>query len=296
MNTPTIRLALILAAAALLTAGCNGSSDNAGTLNLSVSDTPVDGAEHVTVAFTGVEIQPADNMGSDRLEFDFHAPKVVDLLDQQAGRSAVLLDGVSLPAGSYAWIRLKVDESQSSITLSDGSVHPLTIPSGSQTGLKLVRGFGVAAGSVTDFTVDFDLRKSVVLDANGYKLKPALRIIDTLAVGSIAGSADNTLVLGGLAISALACMPAAYIYAGGGVTPVDINTSGQMQPVATATLALNTTTGKYDYSADFLAAGTYTVALTCAGLDDPALTDALQFSAAKDATVTAGSTATVDFP
>ncbi|HEX2668037.1 MAG TPA: DUF4382 domain-containing protein [Gammaproteobacteria bacterium] len=296
MNTPTIRLALILAAAALLAAGCNGSSDNAGTLNLSVSDTPVDGAEHVTVAFTGVEIQPADNMGSDRLEFDFHAPKVVDLLDQQAGRSAVLLDGVSLPAGSYAWIRLKVDESQSSITLSDGSVHPLTIPSGSQTGLKLVRGFGVAAGSVTDFTVDFDLRKSVVLDANGYKLKPALRIIDTLAVGSIAGSADNTLVLGGLAISALACMPAAYIYAGGGVTPVDINTSGQMQPVATATLALNTTTGKYDYSADFLAAGTYTVALTCAGLDDPALTDALQFSAAKDATVTAGSTATVDFP
>lgn len=296
MIRPTTRLALILAAAALLAAGCSGSTDNAGTLNLSVSDTPVDGAQHVTVAFTGVEIQPADGMDSGRLEFDFQAPKVVDLLDQQGGRSAVLLDGVTLPAGSYAWIRLKVAESQSSITLSDGSVHPLDIPSGSQTGLKLVRGFGVAAGSVTDFTVDFDLRKSVALDAKGYKLKPALRIIDTLAVGSITGSADNTLTLGGLAISDPTCMPAAYIYAGGGVTPVDISTSGQTQPVATATLALNTTTGKYDYSADFLAAGTYTVALTCAGLDDPALADALHFSTAKDAAVTAGSTTTVDFP
>lgn len=296
MKRSTYGLAVILAAAALA-AGCNGSDGvGSGTLNLSVSDTPVDGATHVMVAFTGVEIQPADNMSNDRLEFDFSSPKVIDLLDQQGGRSAKLLDGVTLSAGSYAWIRLKVDESQSSITLSDGSVHPLRIPSGAQTGLKLVSGFTVATGGVTDFTVDFDLRKSVVLASGTYMLKPALRIIDTLAVGSIAGSADNTLTIGGLAVSDPTCMPAAYIYAGSGVTPVDVNTSSQVQPVTTATLTLNTTTGRYDYQAGFLATGTYTVALTCAGHDDPTLADALGFTAAKDAAVTAGATTTVDFP
>lgn len=301
------RLVLMLAAAALLLAGCNGSSDGAGTLSLSVSDTPVDGATHVMVAFTGVEVQPAGDMSNQgmgsssssdkgRLEFNFADPKVIDLLDQQGGRSAKLLDGVTLPAGSYAWIRLKVDESQSSITLTDGSVHPLRIPSGAQTGLKLVSGFNVAAGSVTDFTVDFDLRKSVVLASGTYMLKPALRVTDTLAVGSIAGSADNTLTIGGLAITDPTCKPAAYIYTGSGVSPVDVNGSAQVQPLTTATLALNNTTGKYDYKAGFLATGTYTVALTCAGLDDPTLADTLSFSTAKDAAVTAGATTTVDFP
>ena len=289
---------LLLLAAAL--AACNGSSSSGGNgaLTLAVADTPIDSATHVTVVFTGVEVQPADSMGDGGkpLEFDFSTPKTVDLLDQQQGRSAVLLDGVSLAAGDYAWIRLKIDAGQSSITLTDGSVHPLRIPSGDQTGLKLVSGFAVAAGNTTSFTVDFNLRQAVVLASGTYMLKPALRIVDSLQVGTLAGSVANTVTIGGLAISDPSCGPAVYIYSGSNVTPVDINTTSTIQPLTTATLTLDATTGKYDYSEGFLQAGDYTVALVCAAKDDPATADALTFSSTKDATVSANTITTVDFP
>lgn len=290
--------ALLLLLTATL-AACNGSSSGGdGALSLAVADTPIDSATHVNVVFTGVEVQPATSMGGSvqRLEFDFSTPKTVDLLDEQQGKSATLLDGVSLPAGDYAWIRLKIDAGQSSITLIDGSVHPLTIPSGDQTGLKLVSGFTVAAGDTTAFTVDFNLRQSVVLASGSYMLKPALRLVNTLQVGTLAGSVDNTVSIGSLAISDPTCGPAVYIYSGSNVTPVDINTTSSTQPIATATLTLNSTTGKYDYSEGFLHAGDYTVALVCAAKDDPTLADSLSFSAAKDATVTANTTTTVNFP
>jgi len=289
---------LLLLAAAL--AACNGSSSSGGNgaLTLAVADTPIDSATHVTVVFTGVEVQPADGMGDNGkpLEFDFSTPKTVDLLDQQQGRSAVLLDGVSLAAGDYAWIRLKIDVGQSSITLTDGSVHPLRIPSGDQTGLKLVSGFAVAAGNTTSFTVDFNLRQAVVLASGTYMLKPALRIVDNLQVGTLAGSVANTVTIGGVAISDPSCGPAVYIYSGSNVTPVDINTTSAVQPLTTATLTLDATTGKYDYSEGFLQAGDYTVALVCAAKDDPATADALTISATKDATVSANTVTTVDFP
>ena len=81
----------------------------------------------------------------------------------------------------------------------------MRIPSGAETGLKMIRGFTVAAGAITDFTVDFDLRKSVVqppgqrtgqltCDGQAYLLKPVLRIVDNLQVGAITGPVGADLV------------------------------------------------------------------------------------------------------
>lgn len=333
-----------LVSAILAFTGCGGSGSNGnGTLNLSITDTPVDGATSVIVAFTGVEIQPAgsvqsgndmdsddqggdnedqgdmsdthdmeDDQGSDdgqganansggmgggqRLTFNFDTPHKIDLLQQQNGASAALLSGVSLPAGHYEWIRLMVDAADSSITLTDGSVHPLVIPSGAETGLKLVHGFDVAQGGIVSFTIDFDLRKSITLAHGKYILKPAMRIMDNLDVGNIDGSSSNTLTIGALAISDPACMPAAYIYAGANVTPVDIDPNASVQPVTSVALHLDSGTGDYVFTADFLAPGDYTVALACGALDDPSMSDSLAFSAAKDVTVTADGTTDVVFP
>ncbi|HEV2331745.1 MAG TPA: DUF4382 domain-containing protein, partial [Gammaproteobacteria bacterium] len=52
-------LALIAAAGILGLGGCYGSYTNPTTFTLAVADAPVDGAEHVTLAFTGVQIQPS---------------------------------------------------------------------------------------------------------------------------------------------------------------------------------------------------------------------------------------------
>lgn len=336
-------LSLIITAVTFV--GCNGSSTSgkSGVLNLSIADTPVDGAQSVIITFTGVEVQPTgtrdqgnrgdmdegmnsgsmgmdddsgdmgptpapsggtntgdmdddDGAGNAPLTFNFSTPRQIDLMQQQNGNSASLLNGVSLPAGNYAWIRLMVDASKSTITLSDGSVHPLTIPSSDETGLKLVHGFTVADGGVVDFTIDFDLRRSIVLANGQYILKPVLRIMNNVDVGRISGTVSNTFMLGTTAITDPACMPAAYVYAGANVSPMDINPTSTVQPVANATVKLDNESGNYAYSAGFLAPGSYTVALVCATGDNPAAVDTLTFSTPKNATVTSDSATAVDFP
>jgi len=94
------------------------------------------------------------------------------------GESELLLDGVDFVAGNYPWIRLAIDEADAGhIELEDGSIHPLTIPSGGQSGLKLIQGITVTENGANNFIIDFDLRKSVTRSANGYKLRLTLRII-----------------------------------------------------------------------------------------------------------------------
>ena len=201
--------ALLVATVAAL-AGCGGGSSDGmqaktGTLRLGITDAPVDQADAVVVQFTGVELKP---MGGAAFSRDFPAPKTLDVLALQGTARALLLDGESVPAGEYEWMRLKVNADpavRDSFVTIGGQECEMRIPSGAETGLKLVRGFTVGVGTVTDFTIDFDLRKSVVqppgqrADAgtcNGqvYLLKPALRMVDNLQVGAITGTIDSSLL------------------------------------------------------------------------------------------------------
>ena len=270
-------------------------------------DTPAPGGSTSTApgSSTGMGNNQGDNDegeddngdGAKPLEFNFPSPVTVDLLKQQGGSSASLLNGVKLPAGHYEWIRLKLATTNCcTITLSDGSVHPLVVASGDETGLKLVRGFTVATDGTVNFTIDFDLRRSIVLANGVYFLKPVLRLIDDLEVGKIEGVVQNTFTIGGVAISDPSCGPAAYIYAGAGVTPVDIAPGAAVQPITTAALNLDDDTGEFRFKAGFLPPGAYTVALVCAANDDPTKLDNLTFSATKNATVTADMVTEVDFP
>jgi len=282
-------------AVSCLTMGCNGfdAKGTSATMSLSVADTPVDSATKVVVAFTGVQLH--GGLEGDKT-FNFASPKQIDLMTTRNGNAALLLNGMVVPAGDYQWIRLMVDPSQSTITLSDGTEHVLTIPSGSQNGLKLVSGFSMAAGDQVDFTVDFALRKAVTQTGGQYVLKPALRLINNQQVGAAAGSVDNTFVIGSTPITATACSPAVYVYSGADATLVDISASSTDQPLTTTTLKLNSTTGNYDYKAAFLSPGGYTLAVTCAGSDDATAVDNLAFSAPKNITVAANTTASVNFP
>lgn len=290
-------LVTLLAGALLLAlAGCNGSSNSSATMNLAVTDTPVDGAQSVVVAFTGVDLMGPGGQTS----FSFASGKTIDILQQQGTNSASLLSGVTIPAGNYQWIRLNIDAANSYIVTSDGAQHPLYIPSGAQTGLKLVSGFTVAQGSLADFVIDFNLRKAITLSNSGgsptYMLTPALRLINNQQVGTISGSAAGTLTIGSTAISATTCNPAVYVYSGSVTTLGGFNAtvSGATAPLTSATLTLNSNTGDYDYTIGFVAPGTYTLAVTCAA-DDISTATTLTFSASQSADVTANATTTVNF-
>lgn len=274
--------------------GCWLGSSNDTTLSIAVADTPVDGAESVVVTFTGIQVQPA---AGPAIVVNYQTPLQIDLLQQQGDDFALLLDNLGVGAGSFTSILMMVDMSQSSITLSDGSLHPLVLAGSDQTSILLNGEFTVSSGESAGFIVDFDLRKSItpVSGSNDYLLQPALQLIDGQNSGEIHGVISNTFMIGTTAISDPACQAAAYIYSGN-VTPADISPTAMIQPIQTATVFLGHFSGNYYYHAEFVAPGNYTVALVCAGADDPTKTDNLTFAEPQAAPVTTGYLTEVDFP
>jgi hypothetical protein len=121
-------------------------------------------------------------------------------------------------------VRLILDPAAGSSYVVDASgQHSLRIPSGAQTGLKLVRGFTMPAGGRADFTIDFVLQKSIIAppgQSPDYLMKPVLRMTNNVEVGTIAGT------FAAQSLSAIpACTgkaPVVYLFEGGNVTPDDI--------------------------------------------------------------------------
>ncbi len=257
---------------ALSLTGCGGSDTETGTLSLSVTDAPVDGAVSVVVQFTGVQLLSTSGK---ILNFDFETPKTIDLLALQGGDSTPLLNNITIPAGDYPVISLKVNAEpgvlDSYIELADGTQVSLWIPSGAETGLKLIQGCKVPASGLADFVIDFDLRKSVFdppAPGDDYILKPALRMVDNTKAGGITGSVDVALTTDTTCTSG----NAVYIFEGLNVAPDDVGS--QVEPVATTLLTADNT-----YNAAFLPPGDYTVAFTCQAADDnPDTDDAITFA------------------
>jgi hypothetical protein len=297
-QTRLLGLVALFATTALGLAACGGSGGDMGQMKLAVADAPVDGAEAVVVKFTGVELT-ADS-GSP-VDITFTAPKSIDLLNQSGTASSVLFDQ-PIPAGTYGQIRLMVvadgDPSNSYIKLSDGSTHGLQVPSGAETGLKLVSGFTVPSSGVVDYTIDFDLRKAITCPTGqspACTLKPAERLVDNTTVGNIQGVVTNTLVPDG-------CTPGVYLYNGTVTAPEDMNSAAPAtdtnQPL-TSKVPVATSQPPYYYQFTFLPPGTYTVAFTCQATADNVdeADSAVTFNPVKTGiTVAANQTTTVDIP
>jgi hypothetical protein len=301
MSLQRSALLAVLTAGALALSACGGSdsgSTSMGQMRLAVSDAPVDGAEAVVVKFSGVELVPDSG---NPINITFAQPQTIDLLTQSGTASAVLFNQ-PIPAGSYGQIRLMVmadgDPSNSYITLSDGSMHGLQVPSGAQTGLKLVSGFMVPNTGVVDYTIDFDLRQAITCppgQSPACLLKPVERLVDNTTVGNIQGTVSNTLVPNN-------CTPGVYLYNGTVTTPEDMNSSAPTtdtnQPIASK-VPVPTSQPPYYYQFTFLPPAPYTVALTCqAAQDNPDQADpVVTFTPVKSGiSVTANQTTTVDFP
>lgn len=301
-SIPSHMRLLVVAASAALLAAC-GSSDGGsgpkdaptGSLKLSVTDAPVDDAEAVWIQFRAVEFKPE---GGSPVRHELlgagsppgPAPQSINLLPLQDGRSAVLVNDLELPAGRYEWIRLIVDNVENerdSYIVIDGNECELRVPSGDESGLKLIRGFTLPADGSVALTVDFDLRKSIVeppgqqgtgIDCSqAYLLKPVLRLVQDSDVGAITGTVDPSLFLPD-------CSRLVYVFSDGtnpaGSTLPDDQDLNEPNPVVM--VEADDVTGAYH--ASFLPSGNYTVAFTC-GLDDMAADDALVFSATKAASV-----------
>ncbi|HEB27302.1 MAG TPA: DUF4382 domain-containing protein [Porticoccus sp.] len=292
-----VKIVPLAIAAALTACGGGGSSsgNKTGELSLGITDGPVENASAVVVAFSSVELHGAENRV---IEFD--NPQTINLLDYQGEDRVLLLDNEIIAAGAYQWIRLGVDESASYIEV-DGMQYGLEIPSGDESGLKMNRGITIGAGSSSDFTIDFDLRKSVTQEGTGdYKLRPTLRLVDNLEVNTINGTVAESL------ITDVNCNNgdnndtgnAVYLFEGLGATAKDIQ-GNEDDPLVSATVNYNNQSEQYEFVLGYVPLGDYTAAFTCdASLDvnDEDNSEVVSFSDGVNVTVVADSEASISIP
>lgn len=288
----SLRFLGVSALAAGLAACGGGSSDSGetGTVSFGVTDAPATDFSNVTVAFTELRLKPADG---EWISFPLNGFESQNLLELQGGVSAPLITDEEVPAGTYTELRLIVDTDNSFVKHESEAdkTYTLAVPSGEQSGLKLKGEFVVAADTTTDFTVDFDVHKSIV-DPQGeslanYLLKPSMRLVNNLEVGGITGLVDYATIN-----SANACdyEGSAYIFAGANVEPSDLNVNNESgNPLLVIPVSLDNETSLYAYTAGFLTAGEYTVSYSCQQ-DDNSQNNNIEFFGDQNVTVTVGET------
>ncbi len=304
-------------------AGCNGdgsgspSAPATGEASLAITDAPADNVSRVRVTFDRIELKPKEG-SKVSIELD-PAVTIENLLDLTGSNAEPLLGVTTLPAGDYNYVRLFVQggSPNSEVEEDTGGVFDLLVP-GQQAGadnrfLQLVSGFTVPAGGRADFTIDVDLRKALTKPSgqSHYLLRPALRIVNNVEVGTIAGTVDPALFNDASCTNDLAADEGVAIYLyehdAVGFGDVYVNSAGECQhcnegsdtetsPLTTANVTQDTQTGNYTYEIGFVEAGEYSIALTCQSLDDdPALDDNISFLQSAGLTVMAKQTTEVNF-
>lgn len=176
----------VFAGVVALLSACE-SDEKTARVEFWLTDAPGDYQE-VNVEVEGIEIHSdeTDNgNGWKKIKVD---TRVINLLDLTNGKDT-LLGSIELPAGKISQIRLKLGNDN---TLKvNGQWHDLTIPSGSQSGLKLQVHETFVEGITYKVLLDFDVARSIVLTgSNQYKLKPVLRTITSAESGAIKGFVD----------------------------------------------------------------------------------------------------------
>ena len=177
---------------------CGGSSGSgSGVMSVHLVDGPISGYQEVNVHIQSVEI--SGNGGWITLGTP---DKTYNLLSLTGGVSEMLAAGATLPAGHYQQMRLVLG-SGNTVKLADGSVQPLTVPSGLQSGIKLIVSFDVAAGTTKDVWIDFDAAHSIQVVQAGassqYLLRPTVWAYDKVVTGSISGKLTDATTTAGLA-------------------------------------------------------------------------------------------------
>lgn len=151
--------------------GRTGGPTVSAPFRLLLTDAPLDGVEEVNVTFDEVSIQDLDRG-------DWHTvtstTQTFDLLSLQNGVTADL-GFTELSTGTYGQIRLHLVDAWLVI---DGEPVELEVPSGFQSGLKVLHQFTIEPDIENSLTLDFDAGESVHQTGNGeYRMRPVIKAL-----------------------------------------------------------------------------------------------------------------------
>lgn len=160
------------------------TDEQSGSIKMYLVDSP-SSMDSVIICVTRVEVHKSGSDSTSGWSVINDSTRYFDLLQLINGASAVLGD-TSLSPGQYTQIRLFIG--QGSYVIDQGMKHDLEVPSGSQSGLKLIHQFTIESGKLYELLLDFNVDKSIVITGNGtYKLKPTIRVMPMVISGSISG-------------------------------------------------------------------------------------------------------------
>lgn len=209
-----------LGAVALLFVGCGGSRTTSTPSNGSVSVTLVDGPttdyKAINLNIQSIQIHQSATAGESGWVTVSSPNKTVDLLKLQGGVVEALASNQTIGVGTYQMLRLVLG-SGNTLTLAAGSIVPLTVPSGQQTGIKIPLNFTVQAGTTADVWIDFDGGHSIHVVGTGsgsYILRPVVHGYMQVATGSVSGTLTSP---GGIPLASALVM-AESVDASGNVT------------------------------------------------------------------------------
>jgi hypothetical protein len=208
---------------ALGPAGTGEDTTGTGTLSLMLTDAPRDDLQAVYVTIDEVQVHMADGEnGGWKTVVEPDPKRTFNLLELVNGVMEQLGVGV-LKEGTYTQMRLIIglapDEGEgvfnilghphpfANYVIVDDTEIPLKVPSGVQTGVKLVHPFEIKVDLATELILDFDAAKSVHKAGNSgkYILKPTIKVIGTHGVIDGRVIDADTVGLQGVRVSAQTC-------------------------------------------------------------------------------------------
>ncbi|KPK24848.1 MAG: hypothetical protein AMJ61_13265 [Desulfobacterales bacterium SG8_35_2] len=205
--------AVLLMAAVFVSCGGGGGSTapaGTGTLNLSLTDAASGDYKAVYVTINEVWVKHEQKTWEKYSAPELQLPKTLNLLDFVNGARAEL--GIlELETGHYNQMRLILEDSDQAPTSQDLNIldntHPffnyvvdsadneifLKVPSGGNTGIKIVNGFDIEDSRATELILDFDAHKSVHAHPAGksgtWILRPMIKVVET--TNSVSGDVDT---------------------------------------------------------------------------------------------------------
>jgi Domain of unknown function (DUF4382) len=204
----------IIAISLFFLAACGGGGDSApstGTVSVAVTDATTTEYDAIYVTIGQVAVQKSDGSSWEVIS---EPNKTYNLLELVNGVIEEL--GIkTLSTGHYTQMRLiLIDDPDNSINIlgqlhaygnyfiakNSSSQTELKVPSGFQTGIKIVKGFDINANQTTELILDFDAARSIVMAGNSgtWLLKPTIKVMETREYGIISGNAGQ----GGVLVSA----------------------------------------------------------------------------------------------
>lgn len=240
----------------LVLTSCVDNEALRGRITLTLTDAPIDASniKEVNIAINRVEVIKKGSQAWQTIK-SFEDPKTIDLLEYTQGEYYELTEQYLTP-GEYSGIRLQLNLAnvdngltvfpQSNLVFTNGTQETLFVEDGADNYVVVMREFEIATNQTTFLTLDFDVRKSIILSGQEYKLRPFMRMVDTNGAGGIDGQFRD-----------FANYPKVIVYAYTAGTFVSSEVNGE-QPFAnaiSASLVKNTIGGRFYIS--FLPAGSY---------------------------------------